>query len=235
LIRETGGTAGPADDHTLSVDTPGLEQATTIPIENTKESYGAAAITLHWIMAVLLIALIVIGVYMVQLPDVGFDTLKIRLILYHKALGLLALALAALRLAWRVTNVLPRLVENLPDWQKVVARFVHLSFYALMFTLPVTGWLMSSAGGFRISAFGLFLPTLIGHDDYLFQVFITVHKWLGYALAALIFLHACAALRHHFLEKDDTLRKMLPALSALTSFRLRGRKRTGPPRPGPSL
>ena len=177
-------------------------------------------------MAVLLIALIVIGVYMVQLPDVGFDTLKIRLILYHKALGLLALALAALRLAWRVTNVLPRLVENLPDWQKVVARFVHLSFYALMFTLPVTGWLMSSAGGFRISLLGLlYLPTFIGHDDYLFQVFITVHKWLGYTLAALIVVHACAALRHHFLEKDDTLRKMLPALSALTSFRLRGRKR----------
>ena len=171
---------------------------------------------------------------MVRLPDAGFDTLKIGLILYHKALGLLALALASLRLAWRVTNVLPRLVEKLPDWQKVTARFVHLSFYALMFALPITGWLMSSAGGFRISVLGLFLPTFIGQDDYLFQVFAIVHKWLGYTLAALIVLHAGAALRHHFLKKDDTLRKMLPAASTLKSFRLHGRKRTGPARPRPS-
>jgi len=207
-----------------------------IRIGNTKDSYGAAAIALHWIMAALLVALVLLGIYMVQLPDAGFDTLKIRLIVYHKMLGLLALALATLRLAWRVTNVLPRLVEKLPDWQKVLARFVHLSFYALMFALPITGWLMSSAGGFRISLLGLLdLPTFIGQDDYLFQVFITVHKWLGYTLAALIVVHAGAALRHQFLEKDDTLRKMLPAASALRSFRLVGRKQTRPAGPRPSL
>ena len=205
-------------------------------IENTEEGYGAAAITLHWIMAVLLIALIAMGVYMVRLPDVGFDTLKIRLILYHKTLGMLTLALAALRLAWRVSNVLPRLVETLPDWQKVLARFVHLSFYALMFALPITGWLMSSAGGFRISLLDLlYLPAFIGRDDYLFQVFVAVHKWLGYTLVALITVHACAALRHHFLVKDDTLRKMLPTASPRARVRLLGGKQTRPAPPAPSL
>src|SRR5262245_30507044 len=145
-------------------------------------------------MAALLVALVLLGIYMVQLPDAGFDTLKIRLIVYHKMLGLLALALATLRLAWRVTNVLPRLVEKLPDWQKVLARFVHLSFYALMFALPITGWLMSSAGGFRISLLELFLPTFIGQDDYLFQVFAILHKLLGYPIAAFIVLHSGAEL-----------------------------------------
>jgi hypothetical protein len=75
---------------------------------------------------------------MASLPDVGFDTWKIGLILYHKQLGVLALMLAALRLLWRTGNVLPRLVETLPDWQKVAARFVHLCFYALMLALPLS-------------------------------------------------------------------------------------------------
>jgi cytochrome b561 len=173
------------------------------------------AITLHWVMAAILIALVALGLYMVRLPDVGFDTTKIGLILYHKEFGILVLALVILRLAWRVTNALPRLVENLPDWQKVVARFVHLCFYGLMFSLPITGWLMSSAAGFPVSFFGLFdLPDLIPYNDYLFQVFIAVHKWLGYALIPLIIIHAGAALRHHLVFRDDTLRKMLrPAQS----------------------
>ena len=106
------------------------------PINNMETGYGIVAVALHWLMAVLLIVLTAVGLYMVRLPDVGFDTTKIMLILYHKDLGMLALALAAVRLAWRVTNTLPRLVEHLPDWQKVVARFVHLSFYALMLALP---------------------------------------------------------------------------------------------------
>jgi cytochrome b561 len=188
-----------------------------IPVVNSENRYGAVAAVLHWLMAVLLIALVALGLFMVRLPDVGFDTMKITLILYHKDLGMLAFALAALRLAWRVTNALPRLVENLPEWQKVVARFVHLSFYALMLALPITGWLMSSAAGFTVSFLELFdLPDLVQHDDYLFQVFAAVHKWLGYALIPLIAVHAGAALRHHFLFRDDTLRKMLlPATSPM--------------------
>jgi hypothetical protein len=79
-------------------------------------------------------ALAALGLYMVTLPDVGFNTKKVTLVLYHKEFGLLVLVLLAMRLAWRVTHILPRLVEHLPDWQKIAARFVHLSFYALIFT-----------------------------------------------------------------------------------------------------
>jgi cytochrome b561 len=162
-------------------------------------------------MALLLVTLVVLGLYMVSLPDVGFNTRKIMLILYHKELGVAALLLVALRLVWRIGNVLPSLVARLPDWQKVTARFVHLSFYALMLSLPITGWLMSSAAGIPVSFLGLFtLPDLIPHDELLFRAFIRIHQWLAYALIACLLVHAGAALAHHLVFKDDTLRKMLP-------------------------
>ena len=180
-------------------------------LQNTEQGYGAVAVALHWLMAAVLVALLAMGLYIVSLPDVGFDTRKIVLILYHKQLGLVALALAALRLAWRVGSALPSLAGTLPDWQKVIARFVHLCFYGLMFALPVTGWLMSSAAGIPVSLFGLLdLPDLVPYSDYWFQAFIEIHKLLGYALIACIVIHAGAALRHHFVFKDETLKKMWP-------------------------
>lgn len=180
-------------------------------IQNTEDRYGMVAIVLHWSMALLIIGLAALGLYMTALPDAGFNTKKIALILYHKEFGLLALVLFALRLGWRVTQVLPKLAEHLPDWQMIGARFVHLCFYGLMFALPMTGWLMSSAAGIPVSGFGFFmLPDFIHRSDYLFARLIDIHKWLGYALILLIAVHMGAALRHHFLLKDDTLRRMLP-------------------------
>ena len=162
-------------------------------------------------MAILIIALAGLGLYMVTLPDVGFDTKKMTLILYHKEFGLLVLALVVVRLGWRLTNKLPQLVAHLPDWQKIAARFVHLSFYALMFALPISGWLMSSAAAIPVSLFGLFtLPDFVPHDEYLFQRLIEIHKWLGYGLIFFTFVHVGAALRHHFVFEDDTLRRILP-------------------------
>jgi cytochrome b561 len=180
-------------------------------LHNTEQRYGAVAITLHWLMAVALVALLAMGLYMVRLPDVGFDTRKIVLIIYHKEFGLVALVLVAVRLAWRVGSALPALVQTLPDWQKVIARSVHLCFYGLMFALPITGLLMSSAAGIPVSLFGLFdLPDLVPYSDYWFQALIELHKWLGYALIVCTAIHAGAALRHHFVFKDETLRKMWP-------------------------
>jgi cytochrome b561 len=181
------------------------------PIENTEVRYGAVAILFHWSMALLVIGLAALGLYMVTLPDVGFNTNKVALVLYHKEFGLLVLVLLATRLAWRITQILPRLVENLPDWQKIAARFVHLSFYALLFALPMTGYLMSSAAGIPVSFFGLFmLPDFVHRDYHLFQRYVAIHQWLGYVLILFIFVHAGAALRHHFVFKDNTLRRMLP-------------------------
>ena len=178
---------------------------------NTRQRYGIVAIALHWGMAALLLVLIALGLYMVRLPDVGFDTEKITLILVHKALGMAAMGVAAVRLAWRVGNALPRMAEGVPQWQEVLARFVHLVFYGLMFALPLTGWLMSSAGGYPVPIFSWFnMPDLVGVNAWLFEVYIAVHRWLAYALIGLLALHAAAALHHHLRVRDDTLRRMLP-------------------------
>ena len=178
---------------------------------NTPQRYGMVAIVLHWAMAVLLIVLTVLGLYMVRLPDAGYDTEKITLILVHKAVGMVALVLVLLRLLWRLGAALPQLSPGLPEWQQVAARFVHLLFYALLFALPLTGWVMSSAGGYPVTFFGGFdLPDITGLDDWLFRVSIVVHRWLAYALIVLLALHAGAALHHHWSLRDDTLRRILP-------------------------
>jgi cytochrome b561 len=184
---------------------------TRITIENTENRYGAVGLLFHWSMGILIMALAGLGLYMVTLPDAGFNLKKITLILYHKDFGMLVLVLAVLRLAWRLNNVVPQAAKELPDWQQIAARFVHLTFYALMFALPITGWLMSSAAGFPVSLLELFtFPDLVSHNDYLFQRFVEIHKWLGYGFIFFILVHAGAALGHHFIFKDDTLRKMLP-------------------------
>ena len=180
-------------------------------LANSERQYGLVAILLHWAMALLLLALVVLGLYMVQLPDVGYDQVKITLILVHKAVGLGALAAVLLRLAWRVGNALPALAAGLPEWQQVSARFVHLALYALMLALPITGWLMSSAGGYPVTLFGrIELPDLIPYNEQQFHFYIALHRWLAYALILVVGLHAAAALRHHYLMKDDTLKRMLP-------------------------
>jgi len=178
-------------------------------LENTDQRYGVAAIALHWLMAALISALVALGIYMVRLPDVGFDLKKITLIVIHKEVGMVVLALVTARLAWRQLNPLPRLVETLPEWQKVTAIFVHFCFYALMVTLPLTGWVMSSASGIPLFLGPFRLPDFVPHDETLFGWLRQLHDWLGYSMAMFICLHAGAALRHHFLLRDKTLRKML--------------------------
>ena len=186
-----------------------------IALSNTAHRYGAVAIILHWMVAILIVGLVGLGFYMTSLPDAGFNKTKIVLVIWHKEYGIIVLLLACMRLAWRVGGALPRLVEGLPEWQKVAARFVHLCFYALMFALPVTGWLMSSASGIPVPFFGLFyLPDLIGHSWRRFHFFVELHHWLAYALVPLIAVHVGAALMHHFRDRDDTLRRMLPPEAA---------------------
>jgi len=178
---------------------------------NSKRRYGGIAMVLHWTMAMLMIALVILGLYMSRLPEVGFNTLKIRLIIAHKEIGILVLWLAALRFAWRFGDGLPSPVRDMPEWQKVAARFVHLCFYALMFALPITGWLMSSAAGLPVSFFGLFdLPDFIDYNEGHFETLLAIHKALGYTLIPFICVHVGAALHHHFIARDATLDKMLP-------------------------
>lgn len=174
-------------------------------ITNTEDRYGVLAIFLHWLMAIILIGLLALGLYMVDIP-IGIE--KLKLYGWHKEYGLLALALVIVRLVWRLVTITPSL--QLPLWEIIAARTVHWAFYGFMFAMPITGWLITSAAGLPVSFFGLFvLPNLIAPNEELRILFQEIHEWLGYALIATIVLHASAALKHHFINKDDILRRML--------------------------
>ena len=174
-------------------------------LKNSETRYGAFAIFLHWLMAALIIGLLAVGIYMVGLP---VSLAKLKWYGWHKEYGFLALLLVIVRLGWRLLNVTPRL--SLPWLEIFAARTVHFVFYIFMFAMPLTGWLITSAAGLPASFFGLFvLPDLVMPNEAARLLFEEIHKWLGYALIALIVLHASAALRHHFINKDDILRRMI--------------------------
>jgi cytochrome b561 len=174
-------------------------------IMNSNNRYGIVAIALHWLMAILIIGLLILGLYMVSLP---ISHQKLKLYGWHKEYGFLALLLVTLRFIWRAINITPQL--NLPWLEKIAARSVHALFYILLFAMPLTGLLITSAAGLPASFFGLFLiPTLIQPNEEWRILFQTWHQWIGYLLIAMIILHASAALKHHFINKDTILKRML--------------------------
>lgn len=177
-------------------------------LTNTSTRYGWVIIFLHWLMAILIIGMLALGLYMVGLPN---NLQKLKLYGWHKEFGLLVLMLATFRIGWRFANVTPVLPYDMPNIQKFLAHSVHWALYILMFAMPLTGWLLTSAAGLAPSFFGLFvLPVLVAPNQELMQLFALIHTWLGYAFIGLICAHAGAALQHHFINKDDILRRILP-------------------------
>ena len=175
-------------------------------LKNSLTHYGIIAILFHWIMAIIVIGLICLGLYMTTLPT---SIAKLKLFRWHKEYGILILMLVSLRIFWRITSIIPSLTA-LSAFEKYAALIVHWAFYGLMIALPITGWLMTSSAGLPVSFFGLFvLPDLIFPDQDNQHLFATIHEWLAYTLIFLICLHILAALKHHFVNKDDILRRML--------------------------
>lgn len=180
-------------------------------LKNTLPRFGLVAISFHWVVALLIVINLILGFSIASLPPAGEELLTTRLIFIHKEIGVSVLTLVAFRLIWRLFNVVPELEAHIPAWQKIGARTVHVALYGFMFALPLSGWAMSSAAGFPVSYFGLFdLPFIVAHNKEKAQLLLEIHKWLAIALIATLVLHIGAALYHHFIDRDNTLRKMLP-------------------------
>ena len=176
-------------------------------ITNREDRYGIVAILLHWIMAVLIIGLLVEGIYMVRIP---VSLQKLQLFGWHKELGVLVFMLVTCRLMWRLGNITPELESVLTVPELFAARTVHYLFYVCMFLMPVTGWLLTASAGLPVSFFGLFvIPNPIAPNEQSMALYTSIHKWLGYFLILLICGHVSAALKHHFINKDNVLRRML--------------------------
>ena len=169
--------------------------------------YGFTAIWLHWVMALLLIALFIIGNTMDDFPA----PIKFQLINLHKSFGIIALGLVFIRLVWRLFNPVPAPPASSTALEVVFAKVVSTLLYVLMFLIPLSGWLMSSAKGYSVRLFNqISLPDLIGESEKMAERFESMHELLAHILLILVVIHVLAALKHHFILKDGTLRRMLP-------------------------
>lgn len=172
--------------------------------------WSGPAIALHWLMALMIVGLVVVGANMGDLPN---SPDKVKVYAMHKSMGLAVLALLAVRLSWRWRAGAPAPVPGTPRWQRIVAATVQWAMYALMAAVPLAGWAYNSASNFPLQWFGLFnLPRLVAADPGARAFWHGMHEALAWTLVALALLHAAAALKHHFRDRDDTLRRMLPRL-----------------------
>ena len=145
------------------------------------------------------------------MTDLGLSPTKLKLYSWHKWLGVTIFALVLVRIVWRLSHVAPPLPPSMPAWQRQIAAGLHGLLYLLMLALPLSGWLMSSAKGFQTVWFGVLpIPDLLGKNKETGDLLQSVHMSLNLLFVAVIAGHIGAALKHHFIDKDDILTRMLP-------------------------
>lgn len=177
-------------------------------LRNTETRWGSVAKVLHWVLA----ALILVGFFLGWIAVLmELSPAKLDLFVWHKSIGLLVLLLAVFRVLWRLANPVPGLPVSIPRWQRIAARTDHLAQYVLMLALPLSGWIIDSAANIPFRVFWLFpLPRLTDPGEPLEEMARQVHLWMSIILAVLVVGHVGAALWHHFVARDDVLRRMLP-------------------------
>jgi len=169
--------------------------------------YSGAAIGLHWLTAVLIVANLALGLSMVPLPIIPR---KLEWYTWHKWIGITVFLLTCARLGWRWVRPAPPAVA-MAAWQRRAAAVSQFLMYVLLLAIPVSGWLYSSATGVQVVYLGLVpLPDLVPHDKALAGVLKATHVALNFTLFVVVFVHTAAALKHHFVDRDAALVRMLP-------------------------
>lgn len=172
------------------------------------QRYTRVAIGLHWIIALAILGTFALGLYMHELP---LSPAKLKLFSYHKWIGVTIFALVLFRLAWRLGHRPPPPPPSMPAWQHHAAAAAHVALYLLTLAIPVSGWLMSSASGFQVVYLGILpIPDLLGKDKVLAEQLKEAHKFLNIVMFAVVVLHVAAALKHHLMDRDEVLARMLP-------------------------
>jgi len=171
--------------------------------------YTKTAMLLHWLTALLIVSGFALGVTMVDIP--GLTPTKLKYFSWHKWIGVTVLGLACVRLLWRLTHPAPAYPDAMPAWQKKAANGLHHLLYVLIFAVPISGYFYSLAAGVPVVYLGIIpLPVLIESNQELKPILKTVHYLLNMALLAGVGLHVLAALKHHFIDRDGLLKRMLP-------------------------
>ena len=169
--------------------------------------FTRTAILLHWLIALIIAVAFPVGLLMGDMP---VSPLRIKVFVWHKWAGLTVLWLAMVRLGWRATHGAPALPESMPRWQMRASKAVQWAIYALLFAVPLSGWTFSSAAGYGVRYLNLInLPNLVAKNKELADQLKDLHETLNWTLLALVALHAAAALKHHFIDRDGVLLGML--------------------------
>jgi cytochrome b561 len=171
------------------------------------QQFTAFSRLLHWVMAVLVLAMLFIGVGMVSSVSERYHLL----VSIHKPLGIAILVLVVIRFVNRLLNPAPPLPAHLPLWQALAAKMSHIVLYALMFALPLVGWALLSAAGYPIVLYGpLHLPPILPHDAMVYAALREAHTYLAYLLFATFIAHLGAALLHALIHRDGVFASMAP-------------------------
>lgn len=177
-------------------------------LKNTPDTYGLVNKLVHWLLAITIIGMIFFGWYM---GDLEISPDKFKLYALHKSIGITVLALVVFRVFWRLFLGVPKSLPHHKDWEKLLSKAAHLLLYIAIFVMPLSGWLMSSAAGFPVSVFGAFtMPDLIEKNREFGKLLGSVHLLSAWTILVLVSLHVLGALKHHFIDKDETLKRMLP-------------------------
>jgi len=179
---------------------------------NTTDRFGLVAIILHWVIALTIFGLFGVGWYMIDLTY--YDKLYNTLPAIHKSIGILLIVVFVFWLIWKIINLAPKPVEGSTRLEIITARLVHLGLSGLIAIILVSGYLIPTAKGMGISVFGWFeVPATITSIPEQEDMTGQIHKYLAYVIIGLALLHAAVALNHHFINKDDTLKRMLGRVS----------------------
>lgn len=170
------------------------------------ERYNRTAILLHWIIAALVVAMIVLGQVMTEVPR--GTPLRGELFNFHKSLGLLVLALVVVRLAWRLTHRPPSLPIDVPPWNRRLANLTHIAFYVLLLAQPLLGYVASSFGKYGVKFFGLALPAWGSDNPAVREPFLAAHHLVADLLVVLIALHLAGVAWHRFGQQPLLWRRM---------------------------
>jgi len=177
-------------------------------IKNNIQKYGLLSKLLHWLIASVMLFLIWLGWYMTGLSY--YNPLYHQSIDLHKALGLTVFILFCIKVTWFMISPLPKLDNNLRRWEHAAALLVHSMLWGMIILLPITGYIISISAGASISFFGLLdVPAMVNISEYLRDSAIGFHYYLAYGGTAFVGIHIVAAFKHHFINKDNTLRRMI--------------------------
>lgn len=177
-------------------------------IRNTSADYGLVTVVNHWVVALAVFGLFGLGFWMVDLSY--YDDWYRRGPDIHRSVGILLFLLMLFRVVWRAVNVSPDPLDRHKRWEIRSAHAAHLLLYVLIFVAMVSGYLISTADGSSISVFGWFeVPSVTGQIKGMEDTAGTVHYWSTWAIVGLTAIHAAGAFKHHLLDRDRTLRRML--------------------------